>query len=161
MAAKLPFKYTGAVVLGSNISGTLTSIISIFTSFFASSVKTAAIYYFIGAMFVLLACFDTYFALPLNVSSHRSYSRERPWFTIFSSLQRFYRYHELMHEKEAKKNKKVGQSISSRPPYFYIFRKAFPQLFNVFFTFFITLNLFPSVQSGKSAETKPISRSIK
>lgn len=69
MAAKLPFKYTGAVVLGSNISGTLTSIISILTSFFASSVKTAAIYYFIGAMFVLLACFDTYFALPLNVSS--------------------------------------------------------------------------------------------
>lgn len=68
MAAKLPFKYTGAVVLGSNISGTLTSVISILTSFFASSVKTAAIYYFIGAMFVLLACFDTYFALPLNVS---------------------------------------------------------------------------------------------
>lgn len=68
MAAKLPFKYTGAVVLGSNISGTLTSIISILTKFFASSVKTAAIYYFIGAMFVLLACFDTYFALPLNVS---------------------------------------------------------------------------------------------
>lgn len=68
MAAKLPFKYTGAVVLGSNISGTLTSIIAICTSLFSSSVKTAAIYYFIGAMFVLLACFDTYFALPLNVS---------------------------------------------------------------------------------------------
>lgn len=68
MAAKLPFKYTGAVVLGSNISGTLTTIISIATSFFSSSAKTAGIYYFIGAMFVLLACFDTYFALPLNVS---------------------------------------------------------------------------------------------
>jgi hypothetical protein len=31
--------------------------------------RTAAIYYFITALFVLLACFDTYFALPLNVST--------------------------------------------------------------------------------------------
>lgn len=67
MAAKLPFKYTGAVVLGSNISGAFTSIISILSLYFSSSARTAAIYYFIGAMFVLLACFDTYFALPLNV----------------------------------------------------------------------------------------------
>lgn len=68
MAAKLPFKYTGAVVLGSNISGTFVSIVSILSSLVTSSDRTAAIYYFIGAMFVLLACFDTYFALPLNVS---------------------------------------------------------------------------------------------
>lgn len=68
MAAKLPFKYTGAVVLGSNISGALTAIINILATYFASSKRTAAIYYFIGAMFILLACFDTYFALPLNVS---------------------------------------------------------------------------------------------
>lgn len=67
MAAKLPFKYTGAVILGSNISGTFTSIVYILTKTYTSSVRTAAIYYFIGAIFVLLACFDTYFALPLNV----------------------------------------------------------------------------------------------
>lgn len=71
MAAKLPFKYTGAVVLGSNVSGAFTSIIAIFSTMFASSPRTAAIYYFIGAMFVLLACFDTYFALPLNVCANR------------------------------------------------------------------------------------------
>lgn len=69
IAAKLPIKYTGAVVLGSNISGTFTAIISILSENFASSVRTAAIYYFIAAMFILLICFDTYFALPLNVSS--------------------------------------------------------------------------------------------
>ena len=33
------------------------------------SPRTAAIYYFITALFMLLACFDTYFALPLNVST--------------------------------------------------------------------------------------------
>lgn len=68
MAAKLPFKYTGAVVLGSNISGTFTSVVFILSKLYTSSERTAAIYYFIGAIFVLLACFDTYFALPLNVS---------------------------------------------------------------------------------------------
>ena len=31
----------------------------------------AAIYYFITALFMLLACFDTYFALPLNVSEKK------------------------------------------------------------------------------------------
>ncbi len=33
----------------------------------APNVRTSAIYYFITALFVLLACFDTYFALPLNL----------------------------------------------------------------------------------------------
>lgn len=113
-------------------------------------------------MFVLLACFDTYFALPLNVSSscavwpsgHSSSGFIWLWFMMPSRFsQRFYRYHELLHEKEAKKNKKIGTSTGTRPPYFYIFRKAFPQLFNVFFVFFVTLSMFPSVQSGKWSGT--------
>ncbi|XP_068084734.1 equilibrative nucleoside transporter 3 isoform X2 [Anabrus simplex] len=66
MAAKLPFKYTGAVILGANISGTFSSLISILSLAMAPNPRTAAIYYFITALFVLLACFDTYFALPLN-----------------------------------------------------------------------------------------------
>lgn len=126
MAAKLPFKYTGAVVLGSNISGTLTAIISIASLYFSSSKRTAAIYYFIAAMFVLLACFDTYFALPLN---------------------KFYRYHEMLHSKELEKSKIVSGRAASRPPYLTIFRQAFPQLFNVFFVFFVTLAIFPAVHS--------------
>jgi equilibrative nucleoside transporter 1/2/3 len=69
MAAKLPGKYTGAVVLGSNISGTFTAVVSLLTSTMTSNKKMAAIYYFITALFVLLVCFDTYFALPLNVSN--------------------------------------------------------------------------------------------
>lgn len=68
MAATLPVKYTGAIILGSNISGLFTSLISIFSSYIFPSHRTAAIYYFITAILVLLICFDTYFALPLNVS---------------------------------------------------------------------------------------------
>ncbi|KOB74416.1 Equilibrative nucleoside transporter, partial [Operophtera brumata] len=64
IAARLPAKYTGAVVLGSNICGTLVVLLSLTSKLFAS-LRTSAIYYFIGGMFVLLICFDTYFALPL------------------------------------------------------------------------------------------------
>lgn len=151
LAAKFPFKYTGAVVLGSNISGALTSVIAILTKTYTSSPKTAAIYYFIGAMFVLLACFDTYFALPLNVSQHKqNLDLKRFLINIFIlHSQRFYRYHELMHEKENEKSRRLGGNTSNRPPYWTIFKQAFPQLFNVFFIFFVTLTLFPTVQSGR------------
>lgn len=52
-----------------NVCGTFVSLISIASTAVAPNARTAAIYYFITALFVLLACLDTYFALPLNVSS--------------------------------------------------------------------------------------------
>lgn len=162
MAAKMPFKYTGAVVLGSNISGTFTTIISILSASFTSSERTAAIYYFIGAMFVLLACFDTYFALPLNVSIFCviQFNLKLLNCYLFCCFQRFYRYHEMLHEKEMEKSKRLqGANTSTHPPYWTIFKQASPQLFNIFFVFFVTLALFPAVQSDISisnAEKFPI-----
>jgi len=126
MAAKLPPKYTGAVVLGSNISGTFATIISILSSSIWSSVRKAAIYYFITAMFVILLCFDTYFAMPLN---------------------KFYRYHEMMSEKQQEKSRRTGINSNARPPFWTIFKQSFPQLFNVFFIFFVTLTVFPAIHS--------------
>lgn len=127
MAAKLPPKYTGAVVLGSNISGTFAAVISIASSSIWSSVRKAAIYYFITAMFIILLCFDTYFAMPLN---------------------RFYRYHEMLSEKQQEKARRAQGAIgSTRIPYFTIFRQCFMQLFNVFMIFFVTLSIFPAVHS--------------
>ncbi|XP_037816196.1 equilibrative nucleoside transporter 1 [Lucilia sericata] len=123
MVATLPIKYTGAVVLGSNISGLFAAIVDICSTYIFSSYRTSAIYYFITAMLILLICFDTYFALPLN---------------------RFYRYHELRRLKE---EKPLCNSDVTRVPYFKIFKEAFPQLFNIFFTFFVTLAVFPAVHS--------------
>lgn len=126
MAAKLPPKYTGAVVLGSNISGTFATIINILSGSIWSSVRKAAIYYFITAMFIILLCFDTYFAMPLN---------------------KFYRYHELMSEKQQEKASRAGVNVKARPPYWTIFKQSSLQLFNVFFIFFVTLTVFPAVHS--------------
>lgn len=126
MAAKLPIKYTVAVVLGSNISGTFTSLVLILSDTFASSQRMSAIYYFITALFVLLVCFDTYFALPLN---------------------RFYRHHELKEQKEAQIQQANNHGRQVRVPYLYVFKKALPQLWNIFFVFFCTLAVFPAVHA--------------
>ncbi|KAK0183240.1 hypothetical protein PV327_001299 [Microctonus hyperodae] len=126
MAAKLPPKYTGAVILGSNISGVFTAVISLIAQLMSPNLRTAAIYYFMTALFVLLACFDTYFALPIN---------------------RFYRYNEMMYHKEDRK-RKSERHFSSRPPYWKIFKQCSPQLLNIFLVFFVTLSLFPDVHSS-------------
>ncbi|XP_068984794.1 NADPH-dependent diflavin oxidoreductase 1 isoform X4 [Bombus flavifrons] len=128
MVAKLPTKYTGAVILGSNISGTFTAMINFLAQYMAPNPRTAAIYYFITALFILLACFDTYFALPIN---------------------RFYRYRELLHQKGINKRQLENNARDEHntPPYWKIFKQCFPQCFNTFFIFFVTLSLFPSVQS--------------
>lgn len=53
----------------------------------------------------------------------------------------------MLKEKEAETHKKAGIDVDGRPPFWKIFKQAFPQLFNVFFTFFITLAVFPAVHS--------------
>ncbi|KAJ8961034.1 hypothetical protein NQ317_004369, partial [Molorchus minor] len=127
MAAKLPGKYTGAVVLGSNISGTFTAIVDILSREMTSNTRMAAIYYFITALFVLLICFDTYFALPLN---------------------RYYRHFELKEKKDLEQRRQITKGMNERIPYLYVLKKSLPQLYNVFFVFFVTLSVFPSLHSG-------------
>ncbi|XP_017860133.1 PREDICTED: equilibrative nucleoside transporter 1 [Drosophila arizonae] len=121
LVAALPPKYTGAVVLGSNISGCFATIMSMLCATFFTSMRTSAIYYFVTAILILLFCFDTYFALPLT---------------------KFYRHYEMLNNE-----KKSDSRSQLNVPYWQIFKKASPQLFNVFFTFFVTLAVFPAVHS--------------
>ncbi|KAJ0170774.1 hypothetical protein K1T71_013546 [Dendrolimus kikuchii] len=131
LAARLPPKYTGAVVLGSNICGTLVTFLSWATDLFGSY-RTAAIYYFIGGMLVLLVCFDTYFALPLN---------------------RFYRYHDTLQERTMRVNPALAATNANasptkeKTPYGLILAHCWVQLYNIFIVFFVTLAVFPAVQN--------------
>lgn len=61
--------------------------------------------------------------------------------------QKFYRYHEMLHEKETERAKLVNGGHATRPHYWQIFKQASPQLFNIFFVFFVTLSIFPAVHS--------------
>lgn len=49
-------------------------------------------------------------------------------------------YQEQIDNQQLKENEII--------PYWRIFKQAFPQLFNVFFIFLVTLSLFPAVHSG-------------
>ena len=58
-------------------------------------------------------------------------------------FQRFFRYHTHMYREalQTKKNSSVIHAI----PYWSVFVQCFPQCFNVFFTFLVTLSIFPAV----------------
>ncbi|XP_045490361.1 equilibrative nucleoside transporter 3 [Pieris rapae] len=135
VSARLPPQYTGAVVLGSNICGTLVVFLNWASDEFTQSHRTSAIYYFICGIFVLLICFDTYFALPLN---------------------RFYRYHVTLQERTLQVNPTLATNnppVKQKTPYGLIFRQGFIQFYNVFLTFFVTLSVFPAIHS----DIKPMS----
>lgn len=120
LAAKLPMKYSMAIMLGSNTSGTFTSLVLILSIAASPDKRTSAIYYFISAVVILLACVDTYFALP---------------------LLRFYRYYDGLIQKALANS----QQTTKRPPYCKILWKIWPQCFNIFFSFFVTLTIFPAM----------------
>lgn len=108
---------------------------SIVCQYLFSSKRTSAIYYFVTAILVLLFCFDTYFALPLN---------------------NFFRHYE-----NASKNNEKPSGSKTKPnvPYFKILKQAYPQLINVFATFFVTLAVFPAIHSDiKGSPDFPIGK---
>lgn len=123
-AACLPMKYTNAVVLGSNISGTLTSVLVIVAIASTPDPRTSGIYYFLAAIFILLVAFDTYFALPLIP---------------------FYRYYSKRAEKHGEAEMADGPR---RPPFLAIFKKCWVHHLSVWFVFFVTLTCFPAIQAG-------------
>jgi equilibrative nucleoside transporter 1/2/3 len=128
IAARLPPRYTGAVILGSNLSGIFTAVISILSSAIAPAPRIAACYYFIVALLILFICFDSYFTLPLT---------------------KFYKYHDLQFKKAAEKSRAIARdaNVSVKVPYWRIFKSCSMQCFNVFYIFFITLSVFPVVHS--------------
>ncbi|KAJ2941496.1 hypothetical protein O0L34_g14542 [Tuta absoluta] len=133
VVAKLPQKYTGAVILGTNICGTAVVLLDWLSSS-SGSLRTQAIYYFIGGMFVLLVCFDTYFALPLN---------------------RFYRYHETL---AAPGNPSLPASeapTKTSVPYLKILKLTWVPLYNVWVVFFVSLAVFPAVHSDIWSMSNP------
>lgn len=121
-AACLPMKYPNAVVIGSNISGTLTSVIMLISIAGTPNPRTSAIFYFLAAIFILLMAFDTFYIL---------------------DFLPFYRYH----SNKGKKPKESHED-NSRPPYLQIFKQCWKHDLSVFLVFFVTLSVFPAVQAN-------------
>lgn len=72
-AAQLPMKYTNAVTIGMNLSGTVASLLLILSIAIAPHPKQVAIYFFSSAVFILLLCLLSYLILKNNVSDSISF----------------------------------------------------------------------------------------
>lgn len=159
IGAKFPGSYTNAILIGSNLCGTFTSTVNLLSIWLAPEPQEAAIYYFVTALVVIMACIISYNLLTLNP---------------------FYNYHELVSQSNAKSyldhessrelmerrfNDDIPESfretVDSIVPKsegetnlscftqlkenWSILKKCWPQCLNVFLTFYVTLALFPAI----------------
>lgn len=127
-AALFPMKYTSVVVLGSNISGTITAVLNIIAIAASPNPRSAAVFYFLMAVVILLFAFDSYYYLPkLN----------------------FFRYHDVQQMESTKTDSKKKEF--QMPPYWTIFKQCWVQLMSVFLVFVVTLSCFPAITAGVKA----------
>lgn len=160
--AKFPRKYTNAVLIGSNICGTFTSIVNLLSIWLAPAPQEAAIYYFVTALVAILMCLISYNLLEKN---------------------QFYRYHDaaarssdnsylsLQNESAAELAERVPlgdvpdtfrdtvDAIVPKPDEerspitcydqlrnnWIVLTKCWKQCLNTFLVFYLTLTLFPTV----------------
>ena len=176
MSAKLPFKYTGAVVLGSvrllNISANGTqrndhsfpSLLIIWNRISAEHLLLSSTLLhsqwlpILARRLFITSSLPSSSSWPVSIRFSRSHST---WVLLFSYVamtirhlffdrQRFYRYNEqrIQRQEEEKNASNSNPNARRSPPYWKIFQKCFPQCFNVFFVFFVTLSIFPTIHSG-------------
>lgn len=156
--AKFPSLYTNAVLIGSNLSGTYTSVIMILSLWMAPEHKTAATYYFITAIFVILVCFITYNLLPtIKFFEYHDKKQEEEYLEIDTSQNPIISSGTGNISSDVPENLRVTvdamvprlvteKSFTDRfNEKLQVFKKCRLQLFNVYLTFFVTLALFPSV----------------
>lgn len=121
VASILPMEYTNGIILGSNLAGIFTSVMSILSKATSPSPKIAAIFYFLAAFIALALAFVGYFLM------HR---------------MKFYRTHEEI-ARNKKRDTDNADGSSARPPYWAIFKKIWLLLFCIWLNFFSTLCIFP------------------
>jgi equilibrative nucleoside transporter 1/2/3 len=172
IGAKFPGKYTNAILIGSNLSGTFTSIVNLLSIWLAPEPKTAAMYYFITALFVILICLVSYNLLNLN-PFFRYYDRAETASDTTSMVCKLDIATTVNGDKEDKADNDIPETLrktvdamvprpsnQAKPDDYgnsfmgelskkwHVFKKCWPQCLNVFFTFYITLALFPSVMAS-------------
>lgn len=130
-----PSEYINAIILGNNIAGCFTAIVSIVSKKITSNLRLAAIYYFLAAYVVVMLAFVGYFVM------HRT---------------KFYKHcMKLDQEKKRIASLQTNESTKKPVPYFKLIKKAGLHLFCIWLNFFSTLAIFPVFQLGirKSSES--------
>ncbi|CAB3400967.1 unnamed protein product [Caenorhabditis bovis] len=123
--ADFPHKYTSGVLIGNNMCGLMISFLKLaVTLLMKEDVKLTAIIYFSISLTILIMC-----GLAL----------------LTITKQEFYHFY---HEKGIEIRMKAETHKPSLPILWETFKACFGQLFNVWFTFAITLTVFPVVMTA-------------
>ncbi|KAF8354773.1 ent-7 [Pristionchus pacificus] len=132
LTADFPQNYTNAIVLGNNLCGIFTTVLNIgCTLIFRDDIKTIALLYFSISLSSLVAC-----GVTLMIGSQRP----------------FYEYYIAAGERARAEENTEKPSLAQ---YIECFKGCWVQLFNVFFTFFVTLTVFPSMLVSTPVRVEP------
>lgn len=163
LGAKFPGSYTNAILIGSNSSGTFTSIVNLLSLWLAPEPQTAAMYYFSTALFVILVCLISYNLLPYNLffryfdRSGDSAEETNPFeLEITPAMTASPKKTDNTDVPETLRqtvDAMVPKPSEQRDTSFMgelrnkkrIFLQCWPQCLNVFLTFLVTLALFPTI----------------
>lgn len=169
IGAKFPGSYTNAILIGSNTSGTFTSVVNLLAIWLAPQPQEAAMYYFITALLIISFCIFTYNILPMNsFFRYHDTKSNRAEQQLEICAEASTAKTSINNSDDNNKNdipetlRKTVDAMVPRPntrqdlpedPSFMgqldkkwqVFKKCWPQCLNVFLTFFLTLALFPAV----------------
>lgn len=129
--ADFPAAYTNALILGNNLCGTFTTVLSIVVTMILSDVRSIAITYFSISLFILSLCGISLFVL---------------------TRQKFYKFHV---NKGTAARKEANTTKPSLKQFVECFKKCWVQLWNVFFLFFVTLTIFPAMMATTPLYMEP------
>lgn len=133
VASIFPMEYLNAIVLGNNLSGVFTTLMSIISkastlsSIATPNYRLAAIFYFLSAFIVLMLAFIGYFLMP---------------------RMKFYRHYAELAEMRTLKNEAENQNKPVKVPYWQLIKQTWLLLFCIWLNFFSTLAIFPVYQLG-------------
>lgn len=135
LVAPLPKSYSGAIILGNNLCGTLVSIISIISKAISAEPRSSAAFYFCSTLAVLILCLIT-----LHMLKRNEYYRH------FDQLRSSTEIAEQQEKLENPPEEKVTQSKIEI--YKEVFNENWSLFLNIFMVFFVTLSVFPEVTSN-------------
>lgn len=133
VASMMPMEYINAIILGNNLSGIFTSVMSIISKITSPNLQIAAIYYFSAAFVALILAFCGYFLM------HK---------------MSFFKYHEKMNNELKAREAVTNNNVQQAVPYGKILKKIWLLLFCIWLNFVSTLSVFPVFQLGVQPNSK-------
>ncbi|XP_054157479.1 equilibrative nucleoside transporter 1-like, partial [Oppia nitens] len=158
LAAKLPMKYTNAVVMGTNLSGTIVSIFMIVSIALSPTPRIVGIIYFSLALIIIIICFISQFYLKNNnfyIHYNRNINKSQEISNdnniTLDSIEGL-----DITSRNTTKAITTGKNLSGLRLYCHVLGRIWPQLINIYITYTLTLTIFPALM----ADIKPINQLI-